>query len=93
MPILTSLIDRLAAMAERHLDLDAIMASATPLDDQSPTAGRSPLPPPGQRIALAHDQAFSFVYPHLIDGVAAAPAPRLCRSRRSPTKPPPRTRR
>ena len=25
------------------------------------------MPPPGQRIALARDQAFSFVYPHLID--------------------------
>ncbi len=25
------------------------------------------LPPPGQRIALARDQAFSFVYPHVID--------------------------
>jgi len=25
------------------------------------------LPPPGQRIALASDQAFSFVYPHLIE--------------------------
>jgi cobyrinic acid a,c-diamide synthase len=24
------------------------------------------LPPPGQRIALAHDAAFSFVYPHLL---------------------------
>jgi cobyrinic acid a,c-diamide synthase len=23
-------------------------------------------PPPGQRIALAHDEAFSFVYPHLL---------------------------
>ena len=26
-----------------------------------------PLPPPSQRIALASDRAFSFVYPHLID--------------------------
>ena len=27
---------------------------------------RGDLPPPGQRIALAHDAAFSFVYPHLL---------------------------
>ena len=27
---------------------------------------RGALPPPGQRIALAHDAAFSFVYPHLL---------------------------
>jgi cobyrinic acid a,c-diamide synthase len=26
------------------------------------------LPPPGQRIALASDRAFSFMYPHVIDG-------------------------
>src|SRR5262249_39686872 len=26
------------------------------------------LPPPGQRIALACDQAFTFVYPHLVEG-------------------------
>jgi cobyrinic acid a,c-diamide synthase len=26
------------------------------------------LPPPGQRIALACDRAFTFVYPHLLDG-------------------------
>ncbi len=27
-----------------------------------------PLPPPGQRVALARDRAFSFIYPHVIDG-------------------------
>jgi len=26
------------------------------------------LPPPGQRIALASDAAFTFVYPHILDG-------------------------
>ena len=30
--------------------------------------------PPGQRIALARDAAFSFIYPHLIDGWRAAGA-------------------
>jgi cobyrinic acid a,c-diamide synthase len=63
---LQALIDRLAAMAERHLDLDAIMASATPLTITAPAEQKLAVPPPGQRIALAHDQAFSFVYPHLI---------------------------
>jgi cobyrinic acid a,c-diamide synthase len=67
---LKTLIDRLAATAERHLDLDAIMANAAPL---SIAAGRDvaapapAVPPPGQRIALAQDRAFSFVYPHLIE--------------------------
>jgi cobyrinic acid a,c-diamide synthase len=64
-PDLISLIDRLAAVAERHLDLDAIVAQATPLA-VSAVASAPALPPPGQRIALAHDQAFSFVYSHLI---------------------------
>jgi len=59
-------LDALAAVAERHLDLDAIVASAAPV----PTAGASDvaLPPPGQRIALASDAAFTFVYPHVVAG-------------------------
>jgi cobyrinic acid a,c-diamide synthase len=32
------------------------------------TAREGVLPPPGQRIALASDAAFTFVYPHVIDG-------------------------
>jgi cobyrinic acid a,c-diamide synthase len=64
-PDLTSLIERLSDMAERHLDLDGIMASATPLT-LNPATGDAAIPPPGQRIALAHDRAFSFVYPHLL---------------------------
>jgi len=64
-PDLTSLIERLAVMAESHLDLDAIMASAAPLAIKSATGGAA-IPPPGQRIALAHDRAFSFVYPHVL---------------------------
>jgi len=37
----------------------------------SPTArndGACALPPPGQRIAIARDDAFSFIYPHILDG-------------------------
>ena len=36
--------------------------------------GALALPPPGQRIALASDRAFSFVYPHLIDAWRGAGA-------------------
>ena len=64
-PDLTSLIERLAVMAERHLDLDGIVASAAPLT-LNPATGDAAIAPPGQRIALAHDRAFSFVYPHLL---------------------------
>ncbi|RVD34739.1 cobyrinate a,c-diamide synthase, partial [Mesorhizobium sp. M4A.F.Ca.ET.020.02.1.1] len=57
-------LDRLADMAEKSLDLDAIMALATPLVPAAGDFGDA-LPPPGQRIALAEDAAFTFVYPHV----------------------------
>jgi cobyrinic acid a,c-diamide synthase len=55
----------LADLAERELDLDAIMAAAVRLAPVARGAAVG-LPPPGQRIALARDDAFSFVYPHLL---------------------------
>jgi cobyrinic acid a,c-diamide synthase len=64
---LTGLIDRLAATAERCFDLDAIIAAAAPLAVHAPLDGSTgSLPPPGQRVALAQDRAFSFVYPHVV---------------------------
>jgi cobyrinic acid a,c-diamide synthase len=56
-----------ADLAERCLDLDAVLASAD-LFDRAPQPASVPLPPPGQRIALARDAAFSFVYSHVLDG-------------------------
>src|SRR4029450_313412 len=58
-------IDRLADLAERHIDLEAAIACAQPIR-RSATALLAALPPPGQRIALAADAAFTFVYPHLL---------------------------
>ncbi|MGN6748047.1 MAG: cobyrinate a,c-diamide synthase [Xanthobacteraceae bacterium] len=63
---LASLIDRLAALAERHFDMDAITAAAAPLVPRATAATAGILPPPGQRVALAQDRAFSFVYPHVL---------------------------
>ena len=60
-------LDRLAAIAETHLDLDGILRLAVPphlAEAKQATA----LPPPGSRIALAQDAAFTFVYPHVLDG-------------------------
>jgi cobyrinic acid a,c-diamide synthase len=34
----------------------------------APSRNLPRLPPPGQRIALARDDAFAFAYPHLLDG-------------------------
>ena len=75
-PDLRSHLDRLADMAERHLDLDAIQAGAGALSLRPPsTSGTTQaLPPPGQRIALAQDAAFSFIYPHILAGWRAAGA-------------------
>jgi len=66
-------LERLADMAERSLDLDRIAALADAADGEPPRAAQE-LPPPGQRIALASDAAFSFVYPHVLAGWRAAGA-------------------
>jgi len=57
-------LDRLADMAERSLDLDAVTALMTPLAPKGADFFDA-LPPPGQRIALAQDAAFTFIYPHV----------------------------
>jgi cobyrinic acid a,c-diamide synthase len=72
-PDLALRLDRLAELAERHLDLDAIIALATALEPLAAPASAGLLPP-GQRIALASDQAFTFVYPHVLDGWCRAGA-------------------
>jgi cobyrinic acid a,c-diamide synthase len=64
---LTTSVDRLAEMAQQHLDVDAVLATAAPIISQE-IAPKLALPPPGQRIALASDAAFTFIYPHLIEG-------------------------
>ncbi|GLS31466.1 cobyrinic acid a,c-diamide synthase [Mesorhizobium albiziae] len=61
---LTAHLDRLADMAERSLDLDRILALAAPFAPAASDASAA-LPPPGQRIALASDAAFTFLYPHV----------------------------
>ncbi|MCJ2084031.1 cobyrinate a,c-diamide synthase [Methylobacterium sp. J-090] len=59
-------LDRLADLAEAGLDLDAILAAASGTTPP-PRAGALPNPP-GQRIAVAADAAFSFLYPHMAAG-------------------------
>jgi cobyrinic acid a,c-diamide synthase len=61
---LIAFIDRMADMVERSLDLDAVMRLAEPLQPASGDLACA-LPPPGQRIALARDKAFTFIYPHV----------------------------
>ncbi|MFB9953451.1 cobyrinate a,c-diamide synthase [Rhizobium puerariae] len=63
-PEMDAHIERLADAMERSLDLDAILAAAKPFDLPPGSPDRA-LPPPGQRIALAWDAAFTFLYPHI----------------------------
>ena len=72
-PDLSIRLGALADMVERCVDLDAVMASAGLFDRPSPPA-RVAVPPPGQRIALADDAAFSFVYSHVLNGWRSAGA-------------------
>ncbi len=71
-------LDRLAVAVEAHVDLDALVALAAPLDlpPDLPTGmpAAPAVPPPGQRIALARDVAFSFAYEHLVAGWRGAGA-------------------
>ncbi|MFT3729857.1 MAG: cobyrinate a,c-diamide synthase [Hyphomicrobium sp.] len=63
---LESRLDALANFIEANVNINKILSVATP---GAPGAGvGSASRPPGQRIALARDAAFSFVYPHLLAG-------------------------
>jgi cobyrinic acid a,c-diamide synthase len=55
------------ALPERHLDLDEIIKLATAPSITSRRTAAA-IRPAGMRIALAQDDAFTFVYPHLIAG-------------------------
>ena len=59
------LLDNAAAIAGDSIDLDALVAAAAPL---SGPGSATYLPPLGQRMAIARDIAFSFSYPHLLQG-------------------------
>ena len=61
---LDAYLSDLRKVAETSIDLDAVAALAAPF--VADAAAVQALPPPGQRIALARDAAFSFVYPHLL---------------------------
>ena len=72
---INSRLDALADFIEANVDVDRLLQLATPGALNSACAGnRVHVAPPAQRIALARDAAFSFVYPHLLEGWRAAGA-------------------
>ena len=70
---LDTLIARAAEKAEAELDVARILALAAPAT-LAPEKTAPPLPPPGQRIAVARDRAFAFAYAFVLEGWRAAGA-------------------
>ena len=64
---LDAALDRIAGFIEEHADTGAILSCARGTAALA-CGGSSALPPPAQRIAIARDEAFSFLYPHILAG-------------------------
>ena len=60
-----------AQLVASSLDLEALMMAMKPLVADGPAPSG---PPPGQRIAVAHDAAFGFAYTHMLEGWQTAGA-------------------
>ncbi len=74
-PDLEAAIAGYAAFLRDHVDLAALRAAARGARPAPPRDAHAALPPPpGQRIALARDAAFSFTYPHVLEAWRAAGA-------------------
>jgi len=61
-------IDSAAALLAAEIDLTALADLAGPLTAGTVNPTAPPVPSPGQRVAVASDDAFSFAYPHILDG-------------------------
>jgi cobyrinic acid a,c-diamide synthase len=71
---LGDLIAEAARLIAERIDLDALLRLAECEWSAQDAASGATATPPGQRIALARDAAFSFVYPHMLEGWRAAGA-------------------
>jgi cobyrinic acid a,c-diamide synthase len=60
-------LDGIAKFISAHVDTKAVLSCARASMLLAGAAARA-LPPPAQRIAVAQDAAFSFVYPHILAG-------------------------
>ena len=65
---LEAFLDGAAALIAEHVDWRALGRLARPWPVPANAAPPPPLPPIGQRIAVAVDAAFAFSYPSVIDG-------------------------
>jgi cobyrinic acid a,c-diamide synthase len=55
-----------AEAVEAFIDINRLLAVSMPVDAETEDRAARRLPPLGQRIAVACDDAFAFVYPHLL---------------------------
>ena len=69
---LPEILAQAAAFVAENVDLDALRVAAKGNFQDAPAPVK--VIPPGNRIALARDDAFAFVYPHLLAGWRAAGA-------------------
>jgi cobyrinic acid a,c-diamide synthase len=63
-----------AEIVETYVDLNRFLAASTPISTNGIMEQRAGLAPLGQRIAIARDDAFSFIYQHILDDWRAAGA-------------------
>lgn len=61
-----AVVSAAAEAVEDYLDLDRLLALSTPLAGAGVSAPAGRLPPLGGRIAIARDEAFAFLYPHIL---------------------------
>jgi cobyrinic acid a,c-diamide synthase len=71
-PRLAQILAEMADFIAAHVDVTALRAIAALTS--TPDAAGIKISPPGNRVALARDAAFSFIYPHLLAGWRAAGA-------------------
>ncbi len=72
-PEIQTFIERAGKIGAASIDLESLQNLAQPLPSPSNTPLTS-LPPLGQHIAIARDEAFGFIYPHLIENWRASGA-------------------
>ncbi len=65
-PQVDAFLDRAAHAIESGVDVEALLALAAPTVPFAATETRPCLHPPGQRISIARDDAFVFVYEHIL---------------------------
>ncbi|MDJ0981598.1 MAG: cobyrinate a,c-diamide synthase [Kiloniellales bacterium] len=73
-PDLEAFLEAAAAAVGADLDLEVLADLARPAALDPGNEAGPPLPPLGQRIAVARDPAFAFAYPALLEGWRAAGA-------------------